>query len=283
MLCRITLKPVVTFAYYTGWRRQEIFGSDLGASGPCQSDGETRAGTTKNDEGRGHLARRRAARNDPRAMGEAQGRDDSRSFPFPALSLCLSPQRQSRSAIPHAWIMRVKRQGLGDKLLHDFRRTAVRDMVRAGVTGERSECPISGHKTRSVFDRYDIVDEADLRDAARKASRVCARAGRKSRAKSWRSEERKLQISYSGDIMATLDRHSRLKLPRTGPPASNFNELWCPEPDSNRHRRFRIRGILSPLCLPIPPSGREENDELISSTKLGSWKCEGLSRERPSS
>ena len=32
--------------------------------------------------------------------------------------------------------------------------------------------------------------------------------------------------------------------------------LWCPEPDSNRHGPFRVLGILSPVCLPIPPSGQ---------------------------
>lgn len=161
------LKTVVTFAYYTGWRKQEILTLKWNQVDLNACTVRLDPGSTKNRAGRivildGELLEAIQAQWDRRKVAEIPGQS-------PTL-LCLyvfhrngNPIRDFRDI----WAKTCKSTGLAGKLFHDFRRSAVRNMVRAGVP-ERVAMSVSGHKTRSVFDRYNIVSEDDLRDAARR-------------------------------------------------------------------------------------------------------------------
>jgi integrase len=159
------LRPIVTFCYITGWRvPSEVLQLqwrqvDLDA-------GEVRldAGTTKNNE-----ARTFVMTTDLKRLLKGL-RDETKKLEREQDKIIPWVFHQGGTPIKSlygAWRTACTAAGVPGRILHDFRRTAVRNLVRAGVP-ERVAMQITGHKTRSVFERYNIVSDGDLRDAARK-------------------------------------------------------------------------------------------------------------------
>jgi integrase len=70
-------------------------------------------------------------------------------------------------AFRKAWANACKKVGVSGLLFHDLRRTAVRNMIRAGIDKTVAK-KISGHRTDAVFDRYNITSDEDIRDAMQK-------------------------------------------------------------------------------------------------------------------
>ena len=129
-------------------------------------------GTTKNDEARQFplTAELRALLETQRAATEALQRRTGRIIPW-VFHRNGRPVKDMR----RAWKAACEGAGLPGRYQHDCRRTAVRNLVRAGIP-ERVAMQLTGHKTRAVFERYNIVSDGDLRAAAEKLDQVSGTA-----------------------------------------------------------------------------------------------------------
>lgn len=160
------IKPLVQFLHLTGWRVSEVLSLQWKQVNFRAQTVRLEPGTTKNEEGR--------------------------TFPFkalPALADVLRRQRQITRSIERksgrinpwvfhrdgqpiksfrgSWKTACRKAGLQDRLVHDLRRTAVRNLERAGVSRSVA-MKLTGHKTEAVYRRYAIVSESDLSDGVKK-------------------------------------------------------------------------------------------------------------------
>ena len=150
--------------YLTGWRvKSEVLTLQWRQVDFHASEIRLEPGTTKNKDGRVF-----PMTTELRAVLERQHSDHKglqkrgRFVPW-----VFHRDGQRIKSMSKAWHSACVKAGCPGRILHDLRRTAVRNFVRAGVP-ERVCMALTGHKTRSVFERYNIVSGGDLREAAQK-------------------------------------------------------------------------------------------------------------------
>ena len=143
---------VADFAYWSGWRRGEIFGLRW----ECTSDEWAwcydKNSSIKNAPLKGHLREIFNRRREKRIAG----------CPW-----VFHRDGKTIKCMRKAWIAAVRRAGVSKKWFHDTRRSFCRNAIRAGVDRD-TVMKLSGHKTDYIFRAYNIQDEDDLKSATKK-------------------------------------------------------------------------------------------------------------------
>jgi integrase len=168
----VHLQPIVEFAYITGWRTpSEILPLEWRQVDLNAAEVRLDPGTTKNDDGRVFPFTRELRRvlDDQHAVAERLKREQGTiaRYVFGYTMGQKTGQRITERGFNKAWRKARVAAGCPGRIPHDFRRTAVRTLVRAGVP-ERVAMQLTGHKTRAIFERYNITSPGDLRDAAKR-------------------------------------------------------------------------------------------------------------------
>jgi integrase len=149
------LRTLLTVAYNFAWRKGELLGLRVQQVDLASRTIRLETGTTKNGQGR-----------------QVKMTDEVLTL----LTACIAGKQQGDFVFTRPdgkpvrdfrkiWKSVCERAGKPELLFHDLRRSGVRNLRRLGVQ-ETVAMQISGHKTRSVFDRYNITDESDLEQAA---------------------------------------------------------------------------------------------------------------------
>ena len=147
-------QDILDLAYYSGWRKNEILGltwDEIDEAGGVIRLSPARSKT---------LVGRILPISQP--IAEALARRRARRDPD-------SPLVFHRDGIPvrrwrTAWRTACQAAGVPTRFLHDCRRTAARNLIRASVA-ERVAMLLTGHKSRAIFDRYNIINEQELLEA----------------------------------------------------------------------------------------------------------------------
>ena len=174
------MSGIASFAFITGWRTpSEILPLEWRQVDLHAGEVRLDAGTTKNGEARTFpLTRelRRILEDQETIANDLKTRGIIARHVFCYTIGNKAGQRITEGGFNKAWRKARVVAGCPGRIPHDFRRTAVRNLVRAGVP-ERVAMQLTGHKTRAVFERYNIVSSGDLRDAARRLDTYAGECG----------------------------------------------------------------------------------------------------------
>ena len=235
-------QDILDVAYYSGWRKQEILGltwEEIDEAGGVIRLSPARSKT---------LVGRILPISQP--IAEALARRRARRDPD-------SPLVFHRDGIPvrrwrTAWRTACQAAGVPTRFLHDCRRTAARNLIRANVP-ERVAMLLTGHKSRAIFDRYNIIHEQELLDA--------------------------------GDqLVAYLAHHAQATPPRshqtgtTGPRTAPRPSASCDAPP----RKGARRAPLAPARRRGPEGGRRSPDtaRLCAADRVQAHSCGSASHRR---
>lgn len=184
---------VARFAYLSGWRRGEIV--PLSWDAVDRTAREVRLGTSKN-------GRPRSLPLEGALWELMERRWRAREYRSPAGVTGVSPLVFHQDGKPlrdfrKSWAKACTDARVPGRLFHDLRRTAVRNLIRAGVP-QSVAMSITGHETDSVFRRYDIVSQDDKLRALQQTQAHLANAGQASNVRTFRSEEHGQKADNSG-------------------------------------------------------------------------------------
>jgi integrase len=161
------LQPLVTAGYLTGWRRGELLSRQWRHVDLKQGWLRLEVGETKNGKGRAFpinaLPELRELLLAQRERISTIEKQTGQIIPL----VFTNPDGSAIVDFRKAWRSACRAAGVPGRLFHDFRRTAVRNLERAGVS-RSAGMSLTGHLTASIYSRYSIVDSSMLEEAVAK-------------------------------------------------------------------------------------------------------------------
>ena len=170
------LRPVVRFAYLTGWRKREILTLTWAQVDVDAGIIRLEPGTTKNNEGR-EIPFRALPELDALVREQRERTKRVQRTMGTIVPTVFHRKGQPIKNPRNAWNRACVKAGNPGAWFHDLRRSAVRNMERAGVSRSVA-MKVTGHKTESIYKRYAIADVVSLEEGLKKLAGLDVTGGK---------------------------------------------------------------------------------------------------------